>query len=420
MVKVLLIEDEAEKRRLIMACLLESNGITQAEIDEVADAFSAKRHLAQKKYDLVILDINIALRGGQETEVGGGLSILKFVRGPRCISPPTYILGMTAYDNGFETAQKEFMFPLWKLLRFSYGDDSWHAPLKEAVKYLGSIEQPPYPSDGKTYKVDLGIVVALDEELESVLATAWDWKEVPVKFDHNTYYTAFWERDGTRLSVIVTRAPMMGMPAAGVTASKLISAFHPRILAITGICAGVRNKTKVGDILIADPCFDWGSGKWVLDKKSRSLKFRPAPYQWRVDEAVRGAADKLGGDKDFLARIHASFVPEKKKDKSPKEPPQLKIEAMASGASVLQAKALMDDVAEQHKNVVGVEMETYAVYTAAQYAPEPKPLCVSIKAVCDFGDEKKADGYHAYAAHVSAKFLEELALRAFGLPADTD
>ena len=90
------------------------------------------------------------------------------------------------------------------------------------------------------------------------------------------------------------------------------------------------------------------------------------------------------------------------------------VEAMASGASVLQAASLMDDVKDQHKNLVGVEMETYAVFTAAQYASEPRPKCISIKSVCDFGDEDKKDGAHLYAAYTSARFLYRFAIGALG------
>jgi hypothetical protein len=76
----------------------------------------------------------------------------------------------------------------------------------------------------------------------------------------------------------------------------------------------------------------------------------------------------------------------------PALPPVVLIDAMASGGSVLQVAQLMEDVQDQHKNLVGVEMESYSVSTAAEYASDPRPVCFSIKAVCDFGDELIADG----------------------------
>ena len=70
----------------------------------------------------------------------------------------------------------------------------------------------------------------------------------------------------------------------------------------------------------------------------------------------------------------------------------------------------MKDVREQHKNLVGIEMESYAVFTAVEYSSEPRPKCISIKSVCDFGDESKSDIAHAYAAHTSSNFLYEFAI----------
>jgi nucleoside phosphorylase len=205
------------------------------------------------------------------------------------------------------------------------------------------------------------------------------------------------------MSVVAVAAPKMGLPTAAVIATKLISHYRPKYIAITGICAGVRGKVDIGDLLVADPCFDWGSGKWVRDTAG-DIKFRPAPYPWRLDPYLRTAIQKLGESTDYLKELHDNYSEEK-----PSNPPRVVIDAMASGGSVLQVAKLMDDVRDQHKNLVGLEMESYSVFTAAEYAAEPRPKCFSVKAVCDFGDEKKADAAHAYAAYASAQFVMKLA-----------
>src|SRR5690606_6844612 len=158
------------------------------------------------------------------------------------------------------------------------------------------------------------------------------------------------------ISVIVTAAPRMGMPAAAVSASKLIHNFRPRFIAITGICAGIRGKTEIGDILIADPCFDWGGGKWVANAKS-DLQFHAAPYQWRLDESLRAAAKSMAVTPNLMSNVHTEYSKTK-----PTHPPTVFIDAMASGASVLQASAVIEDVRDQHKNLIGIEMESYAVF----------------------------------------------------------
>lgn len=405
MIKILLIEDEPEKRRLLAEALLEVEGITHDNIEYASDVRAAKQAIKSTRYELVILDINIPPSPEKTAVVGAGLAVLSFIKNNVSAKPPAFLVGMTAYEDGLAAAEEEFSSPLWKLVHFSYKDMSWQLPLQEAVKFLMAKDSPPYISDGHTYHTDLAIFVALEnEELQSIRALEGNWRERRIPHDHSRYFEGTFSDERGEISVVVVAAPKMGMPTAAVITTKLITAYRPRMIAITGICAGVRGKVNIGDILVADPCFDWGSGKWIRDS-SGELKFRPAPYPWRLDERVRSQIKSLSESEGFLYGLHSGF-----EGKRPASPPRVYIEAMASGGSVLQVAKLMDDVRDQHKNLVGVEMESYAVFTAAEYATEPRPVCFSIKSVCDYGDEEKTDDAHDYAAHVSARFLYRLAL----------
>jgi CheY-like chemotaxis protein len=329
-IRILLVEDEPEKTRLIVAAAGEVPGVDLKNFDIAADVVTAKRYLARTKYDLMILDINIPPRADRPIEVGAGLEVLRFVRSGGAHAP-AHIVGMTAYDDGFAKATSAFSSPLWKLIKFGYEEGHWREPLKAAVQYLVETHGAPYVNDGTTYHTDLGIVVALDdEELRSVRDLDGDWERVNVRHDNLRYFTGKFRRDKKSVAVVAVAAPRMGMPPATVAATKLIEAFRPRYLAITGICAGVRRKTRIGDILVADPCWDWGSGKWVRQKPSGTRKFLPASYQWRLDEHIRSAVKELGADDAMLAEIHASWSGRK-----PKRPPRVLVDAMASGASVL-------------------------------------------------------------------------------------
>ncbi len=399
MIKILLVEDDNNKRRLILNAAMEVEGVTLECIDNAGSVFEAKKLISEKRYDLVILDINLPKRPENLPEVGAGLDVLRFIKNNSKAVVPRSLFGLTAYDDAMLAAEEDFEFPLWKLGRFSFSDDSWKQPLKDALVFLSEQKIPPYQNDGVTYHTDLGIFVALEEELQSVLSLDANWILVNVPYDSSPYYQGKFKTDKGVLTVVATVAPTMGMPSAGVCSSKLIHNFRPEYLAITGICAGVRGKSDLGDVLIADPCFDWGSGKWLRDTESSELKFRPASYQWRLDETIRADLRKCSSDGSLL-RIYQSYIGQR-----PPNPPKLLIDAMASGAAVLQASQLMDDVRQIHKNLVGIEMESYAVYTAAQLSAEPRPKCISIKSVCDFGDEAKSDDVHKFAAYVSANFL---------------
>ncbi|MCW0380042.1 5'-methylthioadenosine/S-adenosylhomocysteine nucleosidase [Xanthomonas sacchari] len=394
---------------MLTEVILSVEGVIRERIEFAGDALEAKKCIKKKIYDLVILDINLPERAECLPAVGGGLAVLHFIKNNDQAKPPGFLVGMTAFDNGEEVAQSEFSSPIWKLVRFSYQSDEWKKPLQEAVKYLISAKRPPFANDGFSYHVDVAIFTALQEEADSFLNMDIEWKLLEVQHDSGTYYQGRLTDGERSISAVLAVAPQMGMPTAAVVASKIIHSFRPRILAVAGICAGVRGKTKIGDILVADPCFDWGGGKWIRDLNSGQLAFLPAAYQWRLDESIRSIASGLSRNTKLLDDMFAEFH-----GKAKGEPPCVYVNAMASGASVLQAATLMSDVREQHKNLIGLEMESYAIFTAAELASNPRPLCVAVKSVCDFGDESKADDAHRYAAYTSARFVCELALQIVG------
>lgn len=410
MIKILLVEDEQEKRRLISSALLSCEGITLDNIVLATDAHEAKRQISKQKFDLLILDINIPRRADDQIAVGGGLDVLSFIKGNARAIAPTYVVGLTAYTDGADAAQSAFAMPLWKLLFFSYSNDSWSASIKEAVNYLKSRSRPPFFNDGQTYHIDVGVLVALEgEELAGLKRLPYGWTEYQIPHDPSRYLVGTVKHAERDLQIVAVASPRMGLTPAAVTATKLITNFRPRLLVMTGICAGVRGKADMGDVLVADPCFDWGSGKWVYDEHASKPKFQPAAYQWRLEEAVRSALRALGDDGDLMRSIHEGFM-----GKKPSAPPKVIIEAMASGAAVLQSADSMQEIRAQHKNLIGIEMESYAVFCAAAYSGEPRPHVVSLKSVCDFGDDKKDDNFHDYAVFTSSELLGKLLLSDLG------
>jgi len=408
MIKVLIIDDEHEKLRLISNAVIPENNPEVVEIQHASDAHSAKKLIKSTRFDFIILDINLPKRPELPVSHDGGLEVLSYIKNNHSANVPAYLVGLTAYDKSETLAEKEFASPLWKLVKFSYQDTSWQESLKKAITYLIDQKKPPFFNDGHNFHFDLAVITGLEEELDKILELPGNWIQMKVPYDATTYYQGSFSEGESKVRVIAASAPQMGMPSSAVLATKLIHNFRPRILCMAGICAGVRDKSELGDILIADPCFDWGSGKWTFDSDQQRIRFRPAQYQFRLDETLRANVKELSRDKVLISRLHREFTGDK-----PKNCPSILVDAMASGASVLQAKELVDDVRFHHKNLVGIEMESYAVFTAAQLAAEPRPKCISIKAVCDFGDEDKADDFHEYAAYISASFLHQLALRFF-------
>ena len=79
---------------------------------------------------------------------------------------------------------------------------------------------------------------------------------------------------------------------------------------------------------------------------------------------------------------------------------------VASGAAVIAEPGVPELVKRQHRDALGLEMETYGVFAACEDSPLPQPKAFSLKSICDFADAAKADEHQAYAAFTSAAALQ--------------
>ncbi|MNG30261.1 hypothetical protein D3C84_1158460 [compost metagenome] len=84
---------------------------------------------------------------------------------------------------------------------------------------------------------------------------------------------------------------------------------------------------------------------------------------------------------------------------------------MATGSSVLADVRVSERIRTvQHRNVAGLDMETYGVYAAVS-STSTKMDFLSLKSVCDNGDRKKDDKFQHYASMISAKAAERFIRR---------
>ena len=209
------------------------------------------------------------------------------------------------------------------------------------------------------------------------------------------------EVDGQTLSVCVTAVNRMGMVATALRASSLIETLRPRLLAMTGICAGVRGKVRIGDVLFADPAWDFQSGRRVREHGNPRLAIRP--HHLPAPQRIRSLFEQLRDDRDALARMVADF---------PGDAPAISRIVpgpVASGSAVLADGEIIQEIKdEQHQELTGVDMEIYGLYAAAHSADSTQPLFFALKGVCDYADPDKEDVDQHYAAYASARVLQLL------------
>jgi len=281
---------------------------------------------------------------------------------------------------------------------------------EKGVERLRSASGLALPSgqEKQEFKCDVGIVCALEFPEFAAVVKAWggasSWTEIGDGSHAHVYRaTRLKTKAGTELRVVATTSTSMGLTAAAIATTQLILEFRPRLVAMVGISAGTHSGDKqFGDVLVADPSVDYGSGKVVLSGVTR--EFQPDPYPIGLNSRLRALLLKYRNSQLF-ADIRKSWT-----GPVPSRPNRLHVGPLGAADQVIDDPTRILEIQLNWRKLIGVEMETYGVYRAVHEAPEPKPRVVSFKAVCDFAAEK-ADSWQEYAAFMAAEFAAEFLKR---------
>jgi nucleoside phosphorylase len=253
-----------------------------------------------------------------------------------------------------------------------------------------------------TAVADFGIITALPEERDAVLAQLDGYRELDKDgSDTSTYYEAIVQtrrQDGARYRVIVVCCPGYGPEIAVATAAAMLTRWRPRHLMLVGIALGLKGEASHGDVMVADQVADYLLGKKEGGKKRIT--------NWK---------GHLAGASLFeSARALGPAWVEAIKTKRPGEgAPKVVVGTVASGGDVVLDDELLAEFRSMWLKLVGVEMESGGTATAAHHRVN-KPEFLMIKAVSDHGKDKQEAEvllWREYAFGVAAAFAIELLRR---------
>ena len=307
------------------------------------------------------------------------------------------ILFITGKENLIELANTEVIKRGGIFCQYRSDSDQWKMVLTGRVQYLSK------RLTSNTQQVDVVIVTALrNPELDAVLNLPYDWQQKRFRGDSLTYHFGSIPRLDGNISVVTVSPNKKGMPSSAAVASKLVLMFHPKYLVMLGICAGIKGKSNLGDVIVADPTWDWGSGKRGTDDNGSPV-FQAAPHQMPLNIGISQLASDLANDPVVLKTIKGEWS-----EGTPQGILKIHVGPMASGASVIADDDAARSIITQHRELIAIEMEAYAVMAAAEYADDPKPTAIIIKSVCDYADAEKNDDWQKYASYTSAAFADQL------------
>lgn len=405
MLTVLIVDDTQEKISEIRNVL--EGFVSHPEDVQICGCVrSALKECAKKRYDLVILDLFIPKIEGEVPDPENAKSFLKLIKDDDDYICPIFVIGITRkksldrYASFFESETLQVLF-------YADNDDSWKEKLINRMGYLMRVKQ----NLGTTYDYDydIAIINALQfpehEIMRQVMASKW--KEVILDDDKTTTYyeTKIQTNSGQWLRCISCYAPQMASVASAALTTKLILRFHPRYLFMTGICAGLKgNGIGYGDILVATQVWDGMSGKYKdgKDDENHEMIFEPDYRQISLNPAMHNIINRLKDKVDLCSSIKDSFNGSK-----PDTPLKIYAGPMTSVPAVIASETKIADLKAHARKIIGLEMESYGFFYAAEHAHHLKPMyTASIKSVSDLADTNKSDDYQSYASHTSASLLK--------------
>lgn len=404
MIKILVVDDDAHKIGKIKSVINCFPEISAESIDTQSDIVNARRSLSDKQYDLMILDLNLPERFGDDAQKHGGWDLIYEIKVSNKFYKPFHIIGLTGYQELREEYSDRFEDELWFLIEYEPDKTSWSNQLSNRIKYLIDSKKNLASSVRAKYDYDLGIVVALSTiEMDSLLRIEANWSKVELPDDSTVYHQGIFENGQKRLRIVAASAPQMGMIASSVLSTKLISRFRPRFIAIIGIAAGFRGVGNYGDILIADQTWDYGNGKISTEEDGQPV-FLPDPKNIALDAKLKERFLEAQRERKYLESIKNGWP-------GPKPECELKIIVgpFASGSFVANHVTVLELIQSHSRKLIGIDMEAYGVFFAANNCCEPRPTPISIKSVADFGANKNND-YQHYAAYTSAQYLYNFAI----------
>ena len=396
MIEILVVDDESQKRSSIASVLIAMESSLPIRVTEAATAFDAISAMKSRRFNLLVLDIVLPVRGGEPASKAGGMAVLQECRPDsgtliRRTRRPNFVIGLTQFGDVRSEVGADFADAFSVVLQWSPSSTEW----ADAMRNYVSIAATALGEGKVEYESDVLILTALQSpELDAVKRFVPSWKPIEYHDDPTLYLEAQVEGVEGPVRVIACSAVEPGMSHSAALCSKAVQRFRPRLVLMSGIAAGFVG--ALGDVLVADLLWDYGSGK-LLESEPGQVKFLPNPRPIPVPPVVRNRIVELLSDGELLARVQSEWQGESQKARL-----GFHVGPIACGAAVVEATSVVHDITYGQRKAIGLEMEGYGIAVAVSQAAAPRPLFGVIKSACDFGVHPKRDAAQAYAAYTSA------------------
>ena len=299
MTNILIVDDEYSKAGMISDFALSIN--RDINIVHASTSHEARLKVREMTFDLVFIDINLPVSMGSPPNSLGGMDLFDMIMVDTVSKIPLDIIFITEKEDSLEQYYKESNKRGVLLCKFQSSQDGWKTILAGKLK-LTLARTKRSLSNNPT--ADIVIITALgNPELDAVLKLPYDWQTKRFHDDPTGYHFGEKKRGEFNFKIVAASARRKGMPSSSALAMKMVERFKPRLIVMLGMCAGVKDKVNLGDVIVADPAWDWGSGK-ISQHENGSDVFEAAPHQCTLNHHLSQLATETGSDISVLNFIH--------------------------------------------------------------------------------------------------------------------
>ncbi|MBD9638460.1 hypothetical protein IB277_19335 [Ensifer sp. ENS07] len=376
--KVLVIEDQDPKFDAVREQVIECFESLTLVVERAETMQQATKSLYQSKYDLIVVDLMLPLRNKAEDPIDISDDIVGVIESSDK-NRGSNIVALTGFNDLFDEKRQVFNDAGILIVRYGDAKEEWRRSLAAA---LGRIKEQE--------SFDFVVLCALEKERGGFRQTS----AVLGPMKNVRGIDCLVARIGDLRGAIV-RLPRMGLVEASISAARVIEQFKPRLVAMSGICAGVVGNAEIGTIVVADICWEYQAGKWADDD------FRMEHYDVPLDDIVKTTINQFIEQDPKGRRIKEGLIDDAIIFK------KMSVGPMATGSAVIADEKKILAIHGQHRKMAALDMEMYGIYRAA-FSSAHAPIYFGAKTVVDLADGNKNDKYHDYGCAASARLVVEL------------
>lgn len=383
--KILILEDELEKLEKIEVVI---SDIGKDIILEKCNNYADFRGLLDKeKYNLIIVDLLVpALQDSEPIDVTKNM--VANIRDQDCLNVHTPVIALTQYSNSADKNYKELNTKNITVIEF-LPDERWKSTLSDRV----SENVPPL-------HFDFLIFCALDMEAQAFCKLNYTKDDLKI---YNGFEYREIRIDNFKGCIITI--PRMGLVNASITITRAIEVLKPRLVTMSGICAGLTGKASIYDVIIPTTCYQHDAGKWAEEGHLAEL------YPVQIDESLRQAINVKVQKGDFLRKVMKPIKDKIEKEMIPDDQsrvsPNIKMGVTSSGSSVIADHKMHEIIQATHRKLLAFEMENYALFESSRLSTN-RPITFAVKCVVDNGNSIKNDRFQDIGSQIAASTVYHL------------